>query len=340
MQCRKLGKSDIEASVIAMGTWAIGGWMWGGSDDSAAVRAIRTALDSGITLIDTAPIYGFGHSEEVVGQALRGVRRDSYVLATKCGIVWDDKIWESGRGKFHVYVNEKGVTPTFEKMAMYIYADPDSIRREVDNSLCRLGLDYIDLMQVHHCGDYTTPIAETMGALDELKKDGKIRAIGISNATVDQIREYADSGPLDVDQEKFSLIDRTAEKNGVLEECKNQNLSFFAYSPMENGLLTGKLDPNRIYNSGDMRKNNPAFAPDRVRRVNFLLNEFRDLAEKYGLSIGQLIIAWTFAKYEKTHILCGARTVQQVIENANAGNVSLTPDEVHEIDERVLEMNL
>lgn len=340
MQYRQIGKSDLNASVIALGTFAIGGWLWGGNDDEAAVRAIRTALDCGINLIDTAPIYGFGHAEEVVGRAFKGVRRDSYVLATKCAIVWDDKLWQPGRGKLHVYVNEKGVTSSFEKMVMYIYANPDSIRREVDASLQRLGLDYIDLMQVHHCGDITTPIAETMGALTELRDSGKIRAIGISNATPSQIREYADCGPLDSDQEKFSLLDRTAEKNGVLEECQNRELSFLAYSPLENGLLTGVLDPNRSYNEGDMRKNNPAFAPDRVRRINSLLNEFRDLAEKYSLSVGQLMIAWTIAKYSKLHILCGARTAQQVMQNALAGNAVLTPDEVEEIDRRAHDMKL
>ncbi len=340
MQYRRIGLTDIEASSIALGTWVFGGWLWGGSEEKEAIGALHAALDEGITLIDTAPIYGFGRSEEIVGKAIKGIRRDSYVLASKCGLSWDTKEWVSGKGEFHVYSNDIGRTDTLEKWAVYRYLHPDAIRQGVEDSLRRLGVDYIDIMQVHHVGDKTTPIADTMGALQELKQAGKIRAIGISNASLDQLIKYADQGELDIDQERYSLLDRSVEKNGIMEECKKRKISFFAYSPMENGLLTGKIDPNREYNPGDLRKNNPRFTPNNVKKINSCLNEFRNIAEKYDLTAGQLVIAWTAAQYEKMHVLCGCRNVEQVRINARAGSVELEEGDVQEINERILDLGL
>src|SRR5882724_5273624 len=192
MLYRPLGQSGIQASVIGLGTWAIGGWMWGGTDEAKAIRAIQVSLDAGITLIDTAPAYGLGLSETIVGKAVAG-RRDKVVIATKCGLVWHVK-----RGD--PFLDEKG-------KAIHRYLGSESIRYEVEQSLKRLNTDYIDLYQTHW-QDVTTPIEETMKTLLDLKKQGKIRAIGVSNCAVEQLEAYRKIGPLDSAQEKYSMLDR------------------------------------------------------------------------------------------------------------------------------------
>ena len=195
MRHRPLGQSGIEASVVAFGAWAVGGGFWGAADDEASVDAIHKALDAGINFIDTAPVYGLGHSEEIVGRAIKG-RRDQVVVATKCGLVWHVQ-----KGTF--MFDETG-TP------IHRYLGPESIRYEVEQSLRRLQTDYIDLYQTHW-QDATTPIEETMATLLQLKQEGKIRAIGVSNATTQQMDEYRAKGQLDSDQEKYSMLDRGLE---------------------------------------------------------------------------------------------------------------------------------
>ncbi|MDD3586371.1 MAG: aldo/keto reductase [Thermoguttaceae bacterium] len=333
MQFRKIGKTDIEASAIAMGCWVIGGWMWGGADENEAIRAIQTSLDEGITMIDTAPIYGLGRSETIVGKAIKGRKRDNIVIASKCAIVWSTEIWEQGKGELHSYIDDHGFTQDFRQYAMYRYMNPKSMKEEIDKSLKRLGTDYIDVMQIHHCMDRTTPIADAMGALEELRTAGKIRAIGISNATPEQFQEFCKAGSLDVDQERYSLIDRTVEKNGRLAGCDKNEVSFFAYSPLESGLLTGRIDPDRPYADGDHRKGNPNFAPDFVRKINKKLEDFADIGRKYDLNTAQLMIAWILARYRKLHALCGARNATQAANNAKAGHVVLDSDDVKAIDE-------
>ena len=200
MQFRQIGSTDINASVITLGTWVLGGWMWGGSDDSVAYNTIRTALDAGITTIDTAPIYGFGRSETIVGQAIRGLRRDSVIIASKCGLSWSLQPFPPGAGEFHCYADDDGRTESLEKYVVHRWLRPEIIRRGVEDSLRRLGTDYVDLMQVHHVSDKTTPISETMGVLEDMRREGKIRAIGVSNAVRSQLEEYVNFGVLDADQ--------------------------------------------------------------------------------------------------------------------------------------------
>lgn len=326
MQYRKLGTTDIDTSVIGFGAWAIGGWMWGGAEEKDAIRAIDAAIDHGINLVDTAPMYGYGRSEEIVGKAIAG-KREKVVLATKCGLRWDDKDWPAGEGVLHFYGDEKGATSNTSATRIYKYLRPDSIRQEVEQSLARMKTDYIDLLQTHW-QDETTPIEATMEALLQLKESGKIRAIGVSNVSVDQLRQYLAVGPVDVAQEKFSMLDRQIEQNGLLDLCKKNGVSLLAYSPMANGLLTGKISPDREFNEGDLRRGNPRFSPENIRRVNAALNDFSSIAEKHKATLGQLVIAWTAGQYEKMHVLCGARNEQQVIENAPAGDIVLTSDEM------------
>ncbi|TWT90190.1 General stress protein 69 [Pseudobythopirellula maris] len=328
MKTRPLGPSGIEASVVAFGAWAIGGWMWGEPDDDASVRAIHAFLDAGGTLIDTAPIYGFGHSEEVVGRAIQG-RRDQVVVATKCGMRWDlsPKQLERASHKFSTTkeIFDRG-EPTPDSFDVSIYNGADGIREEVERSLERLGVETIDLYQTHWQQD-STPIDERMEALLRLKDEGKIRAIGVSNASPEQIDAYRAAGQLDTDQEMYSMLDRGLESTN-LAKCADDGLALLAYCPMAQGLLTGKTDPHREYPRDDQRRENPRFAPDNVRKVLSMLEPFGPIAEAHGATVGQVSMAWTLAVRGCSHVLCGARNAEQAQENCGAGDLELTPDEL------------
>ncbi len=322
---RKLGPSGINVSAVAFGAWAIGGWMWGGADEAEAVNAIHAALDHGVTLIDTAPIYGFGRSEELVGRAIQG-RREKVVLATKCGMVWDRE-----EGDFFFHSNPEGVSFRPAEKKVYKCLRPESVRAELERSLQRLGTTHVDLYQTHW-QESTTPIADTMATLVKLKEEGKIRAIGVCNASQAQLAEY---GPLDSDQEKFSLLDRGIEKDGRLAYCRRMGIGVLPYSPLSNGLLTGKMRPDRQFNPGDLRCGNRRFTSNNIEKVNAMLDQLRPIAERHQVSIGQLVIAWTFSQPGVTSVLCGARNPQQAIENAAAGDVELSPEEVETIGKTV-----
>ncbi len=322
---RELGHSGIEVSAVAFGAWAIGGWMWGGKDDKKAVAAIHAAIDQGITLIDTAPAYGYGHSEELVGRAIAG-RRNKVVLATKCGLIWDRE-----EGTFFTHADENGVTMRPATKKIFRNLRPHSLREEVERSLARLGTDHVDLLQTHW-QDKATPIEDTMAALLKLKDDGKIRAIGVSNATVEEMTVY---GPIDSDQEKYSLLDRQIETNGTVAHCREHGIAILAYSPLANGLLTGKIRPDRQYGPGDLRKASPRFMKGSVERVNAMLDKLQPLAAEHQVSIAQLVIAWTLMQPGITCVLCGARDPAQAAENAAAGAVALQPEEINFIQEAV-----
>jgi methylglyoxal reductase len=325
MLYRELGKSGIEVSAVAFGAWAIGGWMWGGAEEKDAFNAIHASLDNGVNLIDTAPIYGYGRSEELVGKAIRD-RRDKVVLATKCGLRWDHE-----EGEFFFHSNEKGITPGPSLLKINKCLRPDSIREEIDRSLKRLGTDYIDLYQTHW-QESTTPIADTMAVLEELKAQGKIRAIGVSNATVDQMKAY---GRLDSDQEKYSMIDRGMETNGSLAYCRGENIAVLAYSPLGNGLLTGKITPERKFNEGDLRRMNPRFGRKNLEKIAKMLAEMKPIADEHKITFTQLVIAWTISQPGMTVALCGARNAEQAIENAKGGGIALSAEEIEIIDEAV-----
>jgi aryl-alcohol dehydrogenase-like predicted oxidoreductase len=320
---RPLGKSGIDASVVGFGAWAIGGWMWGGTNEADAIRAIHAALDAGVNLIDTAPIYGFGSSEEIVGKALQD-RRDRAVIATKCGMVTGTK---AGSPKFRSTAlggSEHG------HIDVRIYNHPDSIRDEVEWSLRRLQTDRIDLYQTHW-QDPTTPIDDTMDALLSLKQAGKIRAIGVCNASVDQLRQYVSRGELDSDQEKYSMLDRALEAE-QLPYCREQRIAVLAYSPLAMGLLTGKLGPEREFAAGDVRLTRPRFSKENRAKVAGMLGELEPIAQRHQLTLGQLVIAWTASQPGLTHVLCGARTPEQASENAAAGRVELPANDLQAVN--------
>ena len=277
--------------------------MWGGTDVRKSVRSIQASLDAGVNFIDTAPAYGLGLSEQIVGEAIRG-RRDKVILATKCGLVW-----HTAKGTF--FVDQNGTR-------IHRYLGAESIRYEVEHSLRRLETDYIDLYQTHW-QDSTTPIEETMGALLDLKREGKIRAIGVSNCTVDQVRRYRSVGPVDAAQEKYSLLHRDLERD-YLPYCVKNRMAVLAYSPLANGLLTGKVDPERIFPEDDLRRNNPLFSRESRLRVREMFERLEPVTRRYNFTDGQLAIAWTLAQPGITHALVGARDERQAAENAAAGS--------------------
>ncbi|SDR25200.1 aldo/keto reductase [Pseudovibrio sp. Tun.PSC04-5.I4] len=311
MALRPMGKSGIDASAIGLGTWAMGGWMWGGGDDQASVDAIKASLDAGVSLIDTAPAYGFGHAEELVGKAIKG-RRDEVVLATKCGLVWHEK-------KGNHFFDAEG-------HAVHRYLGKNAIIHEAEQSLKRLGTDYIDLY-ITHWQDSTTPIAETMEALLTLKQQGKIRAIGISNASPADLEQYIAAGQLDAIQECYSMLDRGIEKT-LLPLCKQHDVATLSYSSLALGLLAGKIGPERMFEGDDQRKDNPRFSVENRVKIQGFVKSIGGIANDHGISIAQTVIAWTLAQPGITYALCGARNVKQATENAHAGTIQLAGDEV------------
>tara|TARA_R110000868_G_scaffold119469_1_gene316340 strand:- start:964 stop:2001 length:1038 start_codon:yes stop_codon:yes gene_type:complete len=324
MRMRPLGKSGIEASTVAIGTWVMGGWMWGGADESESIAAVHAALDEGINLLDTAPIYGFGHSEIVVGKAIKD-RRDKVVIATKCSMVINAPGGRSVGRSTAAGPSEHG------HLEIKIWNNPESIRNEVELSLKRLGTDYIDLYQTHW-QEQETPIEDTMGALMKLKEEGKIRAIGVCNATPDEMDRYRSVGQLDSDQEQYSMIHRKMEggsfqgEDGLPDQlgyCKSNEVAVLAYSPLVLGLLTGKVGPEREFPESDLRSKQKRFSKGNRQKVADLLAQFQSIADKHSCTMAQLVIAWTVHQPGLTHALVGARTPQQAKENAGAGRITL-----------------
>jgi methylglyoxal reductase len=322
MRYRPLGKSGIEASVVGFGAWAIGGWMWGGTKKNDPEGAIRAAIDHGINLIDTAPMYGYGHSEELVGVALKGIR-DKVVLATKCGMVWYKN---EGDKFFDASETGEAESEVDKKYEVYINLRPAMIRYEIEESLRRLKTDRIDLYQTHW-QDSTTRTEDVMAELLLLKQEGKIRAIGCSNATVEQMDRYRSIGQLDADQEQYSMLQRQHEADN-LSYCHDHKVAFLAYSPMALGILSGKIGPNHQFGEGDVRRGNSWYQKENRSKVDALLDVIRSVAEGKGITVAQTVIAWTLAQPGCTHALVGARNPDQAIANAKAGEVELTQDEV------------
>ncbi|KSV62116.1 aldo/keto reductase [Sinorhizobium sp. Sb3] len=312
---REIGRSGVKASAVGLGTWAIGGWMWGGTDEQESIAAIQASLDAGVTLIDTAPAYGLGRSEEIVGKALAG-RRDKAIVATKCGLVW-----HTDKGRHFFDQDGKPV---------HRYLGRDAIHHEVEQSLKRLGTDYIDLY-ITHWQDPTTPIEETMGTLEELRMAGKIRAIGASNVGRGELEQYIATGGLDAIQERFSMIDREIEAE-LLPLTKRNGVATLSYSSLALGLLSGGIGPERIFSGDDQRRDNPRFSVGNREKVAAFAKSIRSIAEKHGATIAQIVIAWTLAQEGVTFALCGARNPGQALDNARAGTIRLDEEDLKGID--------
>lgn len=322
MNTIKIGKSDINTPFMAMGTWAIGGGTaWGENDDKLSVRTIDEAIDCGITWFDTAPVYNLGHSEEVVGKALKG-KRHNVLISTKCGLEWNYE------------------TPVFHKVmeGRNVYRDLSAkgIRKNLEDSLRRLQTDYIDIYYTHwQTSDFALyPLEETVGVLTELKKEGKIRAIGASNVTEDIIKGYCSLGQLDVIQEKYSILDSHI-RSELAQVCEENKVSIQAYSPLEQGLLTGKVKADVKLAKGDVRNRNRFFSPENLPKVMRLLEHWKPLCLKYNCTMSNLVIACTAKTIDGLHVLCGARKPEQIRDNSGALLLTLEQSDIDRMLEDV-----
>lgn len=322
MNTIKIGKSDINTPFMAMGTWTIGGGTaWGENDDKLSVRTIDEAIDCGITWFDTAPVYNLGHSEEVVGKALKG-KRHNVLISTKCGLEWDYE------------------TPVFHKVmeGRNVYRDLSAkgIRKNLEDSLRRLQTDYIDIYYTHwQTPDFAFyPLEETVGVLTELKKEGKIRAIGASNVTEDIIKGYCSLGQLDVIQEKYSILDSHI-RSELAQVCEENKVSIQAYSPLEQGLLTGKVKADVKLAKGDVRNRNRFFSPENLPKVMRLLEHWKPLCLKYNCTMSNLVIACTAKTIDGLHVLCGARKPEQIRDNSGALLLTLEQSDIDRMLEDV-----
>ncbi|PSN16611.1 aldo/keto reductase [filamentous cyanobacterium CCT1] len=300
METRRLGNTDIEITPLIFGTWQAGKSGWVDIEDQAVIDAMQAALDAGITTFDTAEVYGNGYSEELVGKAL-GDRRDRVILATK------------------VFAN---------------HLKHDQVIEACENSLKRMRTEVIDLYQIHWpAGSFNSdvvPIGETMGALNALKEQGKIRAIGVSNFSVQQLEEAMTYGRIDSLQPPYSLFWRGVEVD-LLPYCVENNLTILAYSSMAQGLLTGKFGPDHQFPKEDIRSKNKLFQPPLYDKAQAALEKLRPIDDRHHTTLGNLALAWLIAQPQTTAIV-GARNVSQAKENAQAATVSLSDADLAEID--------
>ncbi len=324
---RNLGNTDIKASAITLGTWAIGGWLWGGTHKKNAIAGIRKSIDMGVTSIDTAPVYGFGVSESIVGEAIQGYR-DKIQVFTKYGLRWN-----VSDGKFYFNSQDNEGNP----MEIHKYAGKQSVINECEESLRRLKIDYIDLYQIHW-PDPTTPIAETMEAVEKLKKDGKIKAAGVSNYDASQMKEADETTYIAANQVPFSMIERDIEKE-LIPYCIDNSKSILAYSPLQRGLLTGKVTKDYKFNDGDHRTTHPSFQEPNLSYTHNFLEKIKPIAEKHNISLAQLVISWTIHHPGITTALVGARNEQQATENAQAADVKLADEETNMINHELDKLN-
>jgi aryl-alcohol dehydrogenase-like predicted oxidoreductase len=321
MQTRRLGQSDLEVTRIIFGAWGIGGWMWGKQDRDDAIAAIRSAVEVGMTSIDTAAIYGFGRSEQLVAEALKDIPREKVQILTKYGLRWD-----SEEGEF--FIESEDVDGT--KHRIYRNARPESVIHECEQSLRRLKTDYIDLYQCHW-RDHTTPVEDTMEAIRKLLEQGKIRAAGVSNFNTDELATAGECVPLASDQPPYNMVRRDIEDD-VLPWCRRHNVGVIVYSPMQRGLLTGKFKPGHEFDPGDNRADNPLFQGEKLKRVNAFLDEIRPIAEAHDATLAQLAVNWTLQADGVSGALVGARNPEQARENAKAGAFDITEDELATIN--------
>jgi aryl-alcohol dehydrogenase-like predicted oxidoreductase len=314
METRKLGNSDIKITPVGYGAWAIGGsgWEfgWGAQDDADSLAAIHRALELGVNWIDTAAVYGLGHSEEIVARALKEWRGPRPYVFTKCVLRWDEK------GKVH------------QEFSAH------SIRRECEDSLRRLQVEIIDLYQIHWPPDDNGPrLEEAWQTLSALKKEGKVRWIGVSNFNVEQLKRAAKIAPVTSLQPPYSLIRRKIETE-VLPYCEKQGIGVIVYAPMASGLLTGAMTRERAaaLPADDFRSRNPEFRDPRLSKNIDLVERLRHVGARHGRAPGEVAIAWTLRLPAVTGAIVGARNAKQAEGIMRAGELKLSPEEIAEIE--------
>jgi aryl-alcohol dehydrogenase-like predicted oxidoreductase len=320
MQTRQLGNSDMRITTVGYGAWAIGGpgWQfaWGDQDDNDSIAAIHRALELGVNWIDTAAAYGLGHSEEIVAKALKAWSGPKPYVFTKCGLRWD------------VQGN------VIKKLKA------ESVKEEVENSLKRLGVEAIDLYQIHWPPDPDSPeLEEGWSTLAALKKEGKLRWIGVSNFNVNQIHRAQKIAPVTSLQPPYSLVNREVEPE-ILPYCKQQNIGVIVYSPMASGLLTGSMTRERAakLGDGDWRSRNANFQEPKLSKNLALVEELRAIGKRHGRSPGEVAVAWTLLNPAVTAAIVGARSAAQADGVMKAGELQLTPQDVSQIEASLSKM--
>lgn len=315
METITLPKSDITATRIALGTWAIGGSSWGGTDDKQSIATVQSAIDRGITCVDTAPVYGCGHSEELVGKALKeGGRREKTVIASKCGLNWkpDGTVFRD--------------------------ASPARLTQEIEDSLRRLQTDYIDIYQLHW-PDSTVPIEETAETLLKIRDSGKVRAIGVSNFNAEQIKAFEKICPITTHQPPYNLFERDIEKE-LLPTLIEQNIGTLTYGALCRGLLSGKIDRNRTFNGDDLRNSDPKFQPPRFEQYLNAVKELDDFARThYDRTVLHLALRWLLDQQGVSIALWGARRPDQLDPANEVMGWSLDKEAQAEIN-RILDRNI
>jgi len=312
MKTKPLGNSDMAITPVGFGAWAIGGdWKfgWGSQDDTESIGAIHRALELGINWIDTAAIYGLGHSEQVVAKALADWPHERPYVFTKCGMVWD------------------------ENREVDYSLKADSIRREVENSLQRLRVDVIDLYQAHWPADDLEETIEGWETLAALKKEGKVRWIGASNFSVEELEAAQKIAPVTSLQPPYSLVNRAAEEK-LLPHCGREGIGVIVYSPMASGLLTGAMTRERIASlpAEDWRTKNPEYQEPRLSKNLAIAERLRAVAERHGRTAGEAAIAWTLRQPAVTAAIVGSRRAEQVDGIIGALDFRLSPEEIAEVE--------
>ena len=315
MQTKQLGYTDLQLTTVGLGAWAMGGpWLfgWGPQDDDQSIATVQSAMDEGINWIDTAPIYGQGRSEPVVGKPLRQIKQKP-LIATKCGLCWDE--------------NHERITRL----------KAESVRAECHDSLKRLGIDTIDLYQIHFY-EPDEDIEEAWTEMTKLVEEGKVRYIGVSNFSVEQIKRIQKIHPVASLQPPYSMLHREVE-NELLGYCQQNDIGVIVYSPMQRGLLAGKFNPERLANlpEGDHRKTNPDFQQPQFGATLELVEQLKNIAEQSGRTCSQLAISWTLRRSEVTAAIVGARKPEQITETAAASDYVLSPEDIEEIEKLLAE---
>ena len=309
MEYIKIAGTDLEVSRIGLGTWAIGGWMWGGTDEKQAIRTLHEALDRGVTLIDTAPIYGFGTSESIVGKALAtSSLRARAVVATKLGLEWQGEKVHRNNSRERIFV-------------------------EIEESLRRLGTDHVDIYQVHW-PDPLVPAQETAEALSRLLEQGKIRAIGVSNYSPEQMKAFAQFAPLHTSQPPYNLFEREIEDD-VLPHCRENGITTLMYGALCRGLLSGRMRMDTSFEGDDIRKVDPKFSGERRSHYLAAVSELEKLAHDLGKTVLHLAVRWVLDQPGSHVALWGARNPAQLEPLEGVCGWSLSQQQLARIDEIV-----
>ena len=307
MEYTRIPNLNEEISRVALGTWAIGGWMWGGTNEEQSIRTIHAALDKGINIVDTAPVYGFGRSEEIVGKALaRDGKRRGVLLATKVALEWDA-----------------------ENNSVWRNSSPQRIQKEVEDSLRRLQTDSIDIYQIHW-PDPQVPLAETAGAMQDLRRQGKIRAVGVSNFSPEQMQEFSRECPLNSCQPPYNIFERDIEKD-ILPYCKEHNIGLLTYGALCRGLLTGKMSPETTFEGDDLRKVDPKFQEPRFSQYLRAVEALQGLARKFDREVIHLAVRFILDKGVNI-ALWGGRRPEQMDALDQVFGWELSGEDMQEID--------